>query len=620
MKRIFSMGLALCIAALLVAGAEELPAEETPAAQIEVQEQEEALEEKEASAQTPEPEETPVVSESPAPTDATEPEATIAPEATRPSDAPAWTMRDGIRTEGTLEELVSKANAGDTIYIAAPQALALHDAVVQAVSKLSFLPDERAFSKQDEEYKVFIYAQNPDSEEELDSIDLTDSAYAGNDLRMTLYLRVERVAEETPQPDDPSYEPEEIEISVEPIGYRGAVWSAQAPSFVLSGIPKEGGYSYSAIVYDERFESIVGDTYEATDEGVYILRFVILDDMGDIVSASQVYTVLLDTAAPEVETELDETGLTLTITAQDEQSGVDAVSLDGGEHWFNMDADGTYSHSVSETTVLPAGAVQVRDQAGNIWISDADITLAPIRIPSYGGGGSASGDGKKAVSHGKGNGKDTSIYDTVALETGDEARHTLVIGGQQMDLTLDLVDAERFDIPDDYEACFTTRTIRWSNAENASDAPDTVVLTAVREQGLSDRYDYRWRFNGEVLRLLNKSGIRYLALEVDGQLLALPTEGFTAGTRYTELKMSGVSTKKFDYSADMRFDKSGEENAEADDGCATCSTMLTVSVEGESYVLNREQGGAMYAYDVYLGPEQMLQVPFGTYSEDTTQP
>ena len=75
----------------------------------------------------------------------------------------------------------------------------------------------------------------------------------------------------------------------------------------------------------------------------------------------------------------------------------------------------------------------------------------------------------------------------------------------------------------------------------------------VGRANLGDRFEYRWNFNGEVCRLLSNSGIRYLALAVGDDMTVLPTEGFAGGTKYTELRMLGVSTRKFDYVVAMTF-------------------------------------------------------------------
>ena len=44
-----------------------------------------------------------------------------------------------------------------------------------------------------------------------------------------------------------------------------------------------------------------------------------------------------------------------------------------------------------------------------------------------------------------------------------------------------------------------------------------------------------------------------------------------------------------------------------------CDLSLAVEVENMSYELSSSEKSLMYYYDVYLGPEDMIEYPFGQY-------
>ena len=127
-----------------------------------------------------------------------------------------------------------------------------------------------------------------------------------------------------------------------------------------------------------------------------------------------------------------------------------------------------------------------------------------------------------------------------------------------------------------------------------------------------------WDFNGEVYRVQANSGIRYMALKVRDDLAAFSTEGFTAGAKYTELKMLGVSTRKFDYAMSMKvnLDPGYVSAMTENDFSQGCDLSIRTEVENMAYELSSSTQSAMYFYDVYLGPEEMMDVPFGEYTQD----
>ena len=145
------------------------------------------------------------------------------------------------------------------------------------------------------------------------------------------------------------------------------------------------------------------------------------------------------------------------------------------------------------------------------------------------------------------------------------------------------------------EAAFTAQLFTWQSEEGEeTKAPNALILRAEDASGMNV-----WRFGGDVYRLLYNSGIEVLVLQSGDYIAALPTEGFTGGTSYAKLKASGVSTRKFMYTlcqdAPLR------------------ETVLSVTVEGETYLLEEEESSPMYRYDVLIGGEELMEKPYRSY-------
>ena len=102
----------------------------------------------------------------------------------------------------------------------------------------------------------------------------------------------------TPTPT-PKPGPVELDVFVAAENYMPGVWSCQAPSFTLSGIPEGArGYNYAVVAYDERFIILSGNAYTSRDEGEYSLRFAILDPIGDVCALSTRYDLKIDLTPP----------------------------------------------------------------------------------------------------------------------------------------------------------------------------------------------------------------------------------------------------------------------------------------------------------------------------------
>lgn len=593
---------------------------------------------------TPEtsPEVTPETS--PEATPETSPEAT--PEVTPdpgeegeiPVDAEAWMQSAEGMVYGKLADMIAQAQAGMEIYLHVDTPMYVEKAPLKRLSELKLTPDEKIF--REGKYQVLYSEQSPLEVEEPQLIDPETFKDALEEDVANLYIWVVKVEEE-PQPTETP--DAEVSIQVTANDYMGAAWSSISPVFELSGIPEGKAWSYAVVIYDERIAVLSENLYTAEEEGVYTVRFAILDEAGDIVDASELYTLWLDRTAPEVSVTMDEAvSYTLHVAAQDGMSGVDAVSLDGGVTWTAMPQDAPFTYTAPGETTLGAGMLQVRDLAGNVWASTESYTLTAVISGgggSWGGGGGGGGSGEggtKPKPHAKGDGQDTGEYNALILELPEKPMRTLTVDGEELPLTLELTRAEGFEVPETYSPTFTAELATWAVEETAEEAhdsdedededeesreplPDTLILKAVEEERLGDRFEYRWKFNGEVYRLLNNSGIRYLVLAVGEDMVTLPTEGFTGGTAYTKMKMQGVSTRKFDYTLSMSFNLDPDRIPMLSqyDFSEDCDIAIQTEVEGEKYVLSAEQKGEMYYYDVYVGSKEMMEVPYGTFGEAT---
>jgi len=291
------------------------------------------------------------------------------------------------------------------------------------------------------------------------------------------------------------------------------------------------------------------------------------------------------------------------------------VSFDGGATWMaslSLYGQNVYTYAVqySGAGTIPAGTLAVRDKAGNIAIWGEDIT-----ITGSGGGGTGTGTGSGGSYSGSSGGTTSrtvyyasSTYDTVTpyggvdlvVETG--TMQTLVIGDQDLGLTLYVGGgAPAGDVQSTFSAGFTG----WNTSEAATtDAQedttvDTLVLTASDASTGEEGYEYRWTFDGSVYKKLAASGIDYLVFSADDQVTALSTAGFTAGIRYNMYRAAGLASKSFVYAISM-----------GDSGL-----QVQVTVDGDTYTLTDDENGDFYYYDLYTGTMDMLQLPFGQESD-----
>jgi len=544
-----------------------------------------------------------------------------------PAEAEGWFKRGTDLQWGTLQEVVGRLTGGETVYIQSGMLLAIKEAPLQLLSTVVMVPDMDVFKGS---YIVCISTDDPTVVTEPTLFQPIQLTTLGEKADLYVWVKLDETA--APETGEQDGEADKPVITVTATGLVETGWSRTQPQFMLSGIPEGKTWSYAAIIYDERIVPITDRTYIPEQEGVYTLRFAMLDELGDIVSASDKYSLQLDWTAPEVTIGADEsTSYTLNITATDNISGLDKVSVDGGKTWHSME-EGSYTVTESEETTFAAGKIQVSDVAGNVFKSEEEYTVSEVESEEEGeegegeegdsgdggggGGGGGSGDESNTpkLPHSSGDGEEGIEYDALELELPDGPMEQLTVGGEPMALTLVLASAQRPNAFIGMNRPFTARLRHWEDASD-DDAPNTLVLSAVVDDDLGDVFTYEWHFNGEVYRMLANSGIKYVALEVCDAVAAFPTVGFTGGTRFTELKMQGVSTRKFDYTLSMRMnlDPSHVSAMNEYDYSQDCDLSIHTDVEDKNYELSNSPQSMMYFYNVFVGPEDMMDQPFGEY-------
>ena len=141
---------------------------------------------------------------------------------------------------------------------------------------------------------------------------------------------------------------------------------------------------------------------------------------------------------------------------------------------------------------------------------------------------------------------------------------------------------------------------------------DTMILDAQIDEEIQDGYTYRWKIGGATMRQLMKSGIKYLVLKVGEHVTVLPTEGFLAGERYTELKMQGTSTRRFTYDVVMK--RESTDNVTEED--QLFKTEIYVTVDEATSLVTDDENADMYLTGVYNGPLELMNVPYGMWVDE----
>ncbi len=118
---------------------------------------------------------------------------------------------------------------------------------------------------------------------------------------------------------------------------------------------------------------------------------------------------------------------------------------------------------------------------------------------------------------------------------------------------------------------------------------------------------YQWIFRGDLLRRLHRSGISWLALKAEDQIVVLPSEGFLAGEEYDVLKSAGTASKYFVYTVSMSSPENPEEKAFS----AEDSVEIRVSVSDQDYLLTQKISAPMYIYNVRRLPADAMEIIIG---------
>ncbi len=493
-------------------------------------------------------------------------------ESTENSRKQAWMERDGQKRYGTLQGLLAQAEAGDVIYIQSTEVMEISGGI-SALAGVSLQPDNQIFAGN---YRVKISESGP-------------SGQSGG-----LHVWVEFCEESEERPG-------EVEIQAEGLNYLAGQWTAEAVDFALSQIPAETkGYEFAVMVDGGMPVVLSAPGYRASEPGKHEIRFALLDGQGNIAAQTAVYSVWLDQTAPVVQVQMG-AQYSLTVSAMDELSGELQISLDGGQSFQPMQVreKGGYqfAYQGQKGQAIEIGSLIVRDAAGNSTVYEQRIELQEsdgmIFRPggNFGGNFGGSGESGRTVSHSASSDSSTTAYNAVDLQVDEEAMSVLIVGDEQLNLSVQArnVQGERF------QAQFVARLQTWNGQDG--EAPDTLVLDAVTDGLAEAELDFLWQFDGSVYKKLAASGVDYLVLKVDDALTAISTAGFTAGSRYSLLKTQGVASRQFVYTVETAKDQQEIE--------------IWVSVEGQDYQLSAAEGAEMYYYDVYAGGREMMDRAFG---------
>ena len=543
---------------------------------------------------------------------------------TWPLPEDAW-MKDPNAAEGetkfivgSLEDVLKQAAPGSVIYLQTPRVLEIEGYTVEELEAFDIRPDDGMFSGG----VVLISSSDPREEYDPDA-----------PVGETVYVWVG---------EEGSWPPPSVTLGVASENYVASGWSNVAPVFRLSGIPEGSGYTYAVCINGETgesYETIPSGEYTFSQEGTFMLYFVILDEEGWEVARSQAYSVSLDFTPPQAVGLLDypDAPGTCLIASTDALSGIAAFSVDGGETWVESNGEPVYAYAGEPGSVLAVGSVLARDMAGNTSANAEEYTFPeesePTPEPPHGGGGGGGGGG--GIDHVPADEDETlAAYNGVELKLPDTPMRVLTMGEQELPLTLNVVGGSTtedfwFATDDAFVGEFSRLGMEEAApaAEKPAEeekkdadkektdpkhdatvgpAPNALILTAEKAYDPnSGACVYEWKFNGEVYRQLANSGIEYLGLQAGDYMTALPTEGFTGGTVYTRMKMNGVATKEFEYT--LRMIVTGEEEA-------PCSMELSVNVGEETYQMTDDEKQPMYYYDVLLASADKMDEVLKAYN------
>ncbi|MBQ8093318.1 MAG: hypothetical protein IJ242_07065, partial [Clostridia bacterium] len=376
-----------------------------------------------------------------------------------------------------------------------------------------------------------------------------------------------------------------LNVSAENISQDG--WSTKAAVFTLGYTQTEGMPEVSPVFWVQNGDAEVevdGNVYTAED-GVYSLQFVLKTPEGQELDRSQTYSIKQDTSGPFLILSTTD-GYGLIVSGVDAVSGAVSVTVDGGKHWSLLTAqkDGTMkrAYQASAKMTIKAGSIMVRDAAGNVTRSIADIQLTSkdelVTLDSTSeketqSVSKSTSKSSRTVSHAKSTTTLISAYNGVDLLVDSGSMSQLTMGDEVLDFALYSSENNSSE-----NVQFTARFAAW----NVSDGVDTIVLTA------SDALEtdaYTWIFSGTVYKKLAASGISYMVLQTGDNAIAVSTAGFSGGTRYAMYRSSGMVSKDFVYAVTM--------DTQSD------AFSMDMTVDGMTYRMTDNPADELYYYDVY---------------------
>lgn len=511
------------------------------------------------------------------------------------------------RISGSLDDIVRPLigrGGSFTVYVRSKELLQMEGVSPDDVSHIRFMPDKDKFSKK---YVACVSDRAPASDAGADG-----SLYVWVEKKKAEKTKKKRnqvhtrsieaiegeMPEVTPAPDEndeplfpsaspdvreneptptpvPTPNPDQPQITVNAENCLPDVWSNLPVTFTLGGIPDVGDAYRYALVTASGVTDLPEGVYAVNSDGVFSLAFAILDRSGAIVSQSLPYTLLLDFTPPTIlSVEQDEIDDELLIVhAEDLLSGVSAFSVNAGKKWHAPTSINHFEHLSQSKKVFNKGDILVRDKAGNV----AEYPKK-FKLPSsYSPGGSG---GKKKPTHAPSLGYSLTPYNALSLSLPDEPMERLVVGDKQLELSAE----------DDSGAIRAFHAV-------FTELEGETALTLTPEQTPGAKTCV-WTFNGEVCRLLANSGVEYLAFYDGGNVTALPTSGFVAGTDYARLRGNGVPTRKFWFKLWQGSEPVGESDL-----------VMQVQVDegaGETYRLSPMSGADMYYQNVVTGDGALL--------------
>ena len=537
----------------------------------------------------------------------------------------AWTVddTDAIRF-GTIEEMLALVQEKGCVYISTEEKVLVKDFRLFIMNEekgqgIFFLPDEEVFNDEKYDYEV-ILSRTEEIEDRITQDDI-DTAKKKTKTDIWFWVKKTKKPKVTPTPTPgptvtPTVDPDPTKIplptgtiqpgagiNVKAKGEKRGEWSNKVPSYTLSGGTE--GMAYAVLLFDEELTRITGSTYQETHEGIRSIRFALIDEKtGDILDISTRHTLMLDFTQPGLEAFADdEVDYRIVVYAEDQVSGVTAVSVDSGKTWQKCGNEEEFYVTFKTRTVLPAGSIMARDAAGNVTVLESKI----IADRAGGGGGWGGGHVVRHTQPGDGKDKDKTdqqqrdqrqaTYLGFALTLPEEEVTMLTLADETVNLyvTGEDPDGSVHLIP------FAESLVRLPLREDEEPGLEANALEL--KLSLADETECVLHFTGEEKLRLRESRLDYLILSAGDKRLVISTDEILGGLDYEGLRREGVSETAFVYEITLGL------RDEAPDGMA-------VSLDGQAWQLMAESTFLMHEADIYIVTEDMLSIPKALWPEE----